>query len=143
MIKKIGTSLVGCMRDILSGAVKHDQIFVIMAPTCVRTHTELVNACLDYIKAGQFRPYSKEQVVECVTKLWYGGKVHQPRLYLRGNESVADSGVGRGSIVYRYRWLDLVNTKADRDNNPSLAEAWSNIDVLETLITGTTPATVD
>lgn len=70
----VGTSLRGCIRDILDGEFPIERVEKIYASTAFATRDELI----DHLTAG--RPVQKERLAEIAGRLWDNGKIVQPRL---------------------------------------------------------------
>lgn len=71
----VGTSLRGCIRDILDGGFPIERVDRIYASTAFASRDELV----DYLTAG--KATQKERLAEIAGRLWDNGKIVQPRLH--------------------------------------------------------------
>jgi len=70
----VGTSLRGCIRDILDGGFPIDRVDRIYASTAFATREELI----DYLTAG--KTTQKERMAQIAGRLWDNGKIVQPRM---------------------------------------------------------------
>jgi hypothetical protein len=123
---KIGTSLSRCVRDIFDGAVKFEEVLVIIARTDVDPEDDSQWADLWKGYGGDgigsvwsnpewisHRAHEQEFRDICV-KLKKTGKLHQPRRY------------GAHPTRLNEYWYDVILTNQVVDSNPSAKRAWEN-----------------
>jgi len=88
----IGTSLGKCLRSILLGEVSEDDILLIITRTMAPNMERFIGVVKQYYDEGNFtahNPYeydlsvkSWEEVEALATRLYNGGKIHQPRNFV-------------------------------------------------------------
>jgi hypothetical protein len=127
----IGTSLGRCLTSILRGDVKIDDVACIITRTKAKTWDELVLVIKEYHEYGNNRlsdydlgQFDWELVLDIASKLWYSGRIHQPRNYMAG------SGI-RSSFPYQDLWLEIVPTLSS--TTPAVVQAYENYQLLKTL----------
>lgn len=123
-ILKIGFSASSCIRDILDGKVNINQVSLITAGTFCPEFENWQKTIQQYWDFGYFGKHSLEDALELSRILWQDGKIHQPRVF------------GAYVIKSPFTWMDLVHTKEDRDSNPALSKAWEEVNLVETVVTG-------
>ena len=114
---KIGLSFGRCIRDIVNGDVKLDDIVVIVAKTRM-TRDDLDQVVGQYMwRADYLAGLDQAKCLEVAYELWDRGLLHQPRTF----------GCKGYMTPEQFVWLDLVPTK----NNSSLLvqEAWDQYQV--------------
>jgi hypothetical protein len=131
----IGTSLGRCLTSILDGDVKIDDVACIITRTKAHTWDELVLVIKEYHehgnRYGNNRPsdynlgqFDWELVLDIASKLWYSGRIHQPRNYM-------DGSINRPSFPYHDLWLEIVPTPSSA--TPAVVEAYQQYQMLKTL----------
>jgi hypothetical protein len=79
---KIGLSLSRCVQDILEGTVEVDDVLVIVARTMFDFEKpEQWNPVLESYKHQFWHAFSDDEIDAVMRKLWYSGKIHQPRRF--------------------------------------------------------------
>jgi hypothetical protein len=122
----IGTSLGKCVKEILDGKVKEDEVLFIVTNTMCPTLDRLIDVIKEYYYYPRTRAYdmtahSLVDATKVAQRLYEHGKIHQPRCF-------AD--------VYRAHnlkdtWYDIVPTPSS--HNPSVVDAYSKYRMLATL----------
>jgi hypothetical protein len=122
----IGTSLGKCVKEILDGKVKEDEVLFIVTNTMCPTLDRLIDVIKEYYYYPRTRAYdmtahSLDDAKEVAQRLYEHGKLHQPRCF---NE------------VYRAHslkdtWYDIVPTPSS--HNQSVVDAYSKYRMLATL----------
>lgn len=116
---KIGLSLSRCVRDIVEGRVEIDDILVIIARTKFdATDPEhwasIWTGYTDRSGWGtpEWEGLGQTATHEVVIKLWYQGKIHQPRNF-------------GGHVVRRPEvWLEAVLPSSELEKHPAAQAAW-------------------
>jgi hypothetical protein len=130
---KIGTSLGKCVRSILAGEVKEEDVLVIVCNTKCPDLEKLMEVIEDYYytyqgAAGKVSDYdmSNYSLVDACTvaqRLFEGGKLHQPR------------EVGRGILGNAHNlidtWYDIVPSHSS--DSESVREAWNHYIMIKSL----------
>lgn len=124
---KVGLSLSKCIADIISGAVKQEDILIIITRTDFDPHNDdhWENIWGGYTRGNGFAssPWSnfsdrKEEVRELVQLLHDQGKLHQPRQY------------GAHPRSSNHAWLDVILPEEDLHNKPAVKKAWENYQLI-------------
>jgi hypothetical protein len=129
----IGTSLGGCLQSLMAGEVSIDDVLLIVTRTRAPTFEKYIGIVSSYITYGnpnshnshlyELSHYPSDEVIDMATKLWYYGKIHQPRV------GVSDSG----SDMSGYSHIDLVGNlwleiiPPQYMNNPAVKDLWDKV----------------
>ena len=130
---KIGTSLGKCVKSILAGEVKEEDVLFIVSNTMCPTLEQLREVIEEYYygyhgnsrsgAAYDMSAYSLEDAQLVAQRLFESGKLHQPRIarhYVRGNvHSLEDT------------WYDIVPSPTS--DNESVREAWNHYSMIRSL----------
>jgi hypothetical protein len=134
----IGTSLGGCLLSLMNGEVSEDEVMFIVTRTDAPTYERFIAVVDAYHSHGN--PYASnpemyelsdhplEKVMDLAIRLWYGGKIHQPRTF------VGDSKFGSYRHPTSYGnglWMQVVPT--NQNTNPSVVEAYEKYKMLDML----------
>jgi hypothetical protein len=77
---KVGFSLGRCIRDVVNGEVKLDDVQVIVAQTMCRNLAELISVIDGYMfRTGYLKGLDRNQCCDVAMSLWHQCKIHQPR----------------------------------------------------------------
>lgn len=134
----IGTSLGGCLQSLLAGEVSEDEVMVIITRTDCPDYEKYVNVVKRYHESGnigarhsdryEFNEYELEDVLKLAERLWYRGKIHQPRTFAGGGGAYGYSHPFRMSTKL---WWQVVPTI---DNStPAVIDAYEKYKMLDTL----------
>lgn len=133
----IGTSLGGCLRSILLGEVSEDEVIFIISRTDAPTIDLYMKVVAQYHERGnpysrnsgryELSDYTLEEVSALATRLWYSGKIHQPRIY------AGKTGMGyvHPTAFDDSIWLHI--SPVNRNTSPSVVEAWEKYKLLDAL----------
>lgn len=110
---RIGFSFGRCVRDIVTGKVKLEDVLVIVTRTHIKDRSQL-NAVIDQYMdiADYLGGLDPAECLHVAIELWDHGKLHQPRAY----------GARTAHIPEAYVWMDAIPTAQDMD--PGIQEAW-------------------
>ena len=131
----IGTSLGGCLRSLMAGEVSEDEVMFIVTRTDAPDYEKFIGVVKAYHAQGnpyadnwqryELGDYELENVLKLAERLWYQGKVHQPRTFV-------------GSASYRHPfghaselWLEVVPTNSN--TTPVVVEAYEKYKMLDSL----------
>ncbi len=129
---KIGFSFGQCIRDIVQGKVKIEDVIVIVASTRIETREQLDVIVLDYMHRPDYLlDLDEKECNEVALHLWDTGKIHQPRIH----------GTHRGRVPSDCVWADVLPSPAT--SNASLQEAWDHYRLLVDLTVGTPEKAVE
>jgi len=138
----IGTSLGGCLLSLMAGEVSEDEVMFIVTRTLCPSFEEYMNVVKQYHSDGN--PYSNNparyslgdydftMVKELATRLYYSGRIHQPRVF--------DSEGTTAGHYYSYNhpaklghglWMQVVPT--NDNTTPMVVEAYEKYKILDSL----------
>lgn len=129
----IGTSLGGCLQSLMAGEVSIDNVLLIVTRTRAPTFEKYIGVVSSYITYGnpsscnshlyELSHYSNDEVIDMATKLWYMGKIHQPRLGV--SESGMDmSGYSHNDLVGNL-WIEIIPPQYM--NNLAVKDLWDKV----------------
>jgi len=132
---KIGTSLGKCVKSILAGEVKEeDVLFIVTNTNCptIETLMEVIEQYYHEYKGSRGRAaaydmsvYSLEEACRVAQHLFDHGKLHQPR--------AVGTGIWGNAHVLKDTWYDIVPSPAS--DNESVQEAWNHYTMIKNLAT--------
>jgi len=130
---KIGTSLGKCVRSILAGEVKEEDVLFIVSNTMCPTLETLVGVIDEYYYSYQgsrgrgatydMSAYSVEDAQAVAQRLFESGKLHQPR--------VVGSQIWGNAHDLRDTWYDIAPSPVT--DNESVREAWNHYTMIRSL----------
>lgn len=99
----IGLSLSYCVKDILRGKVSENEVHLVIAGTSFRTDIVFEENLSHYegtywAPYGMSSPWTWGQGSEIARRLWYGGKIFEPRVWNPRDENAAPN-IGHGHWV--------------------------------------------
>jgi len=134
----IGTSLGGCLQSLLAGEVSEDEVIFIVTRTDAPDYEKFVAVVKMYHAHGnigarraeryEINDYDLEEVLRLAERLWYSGKIHQPRTF------VGNSGIGRYHHPFQVGdmlWWQVVPTNTN--STPIVVEAYEKYKMLDVL----------
>lgn len=141
-MKYIGTSLGGCLNSLMAGEVSEDDVMFIVTRTFCPTYETFMQVVEQYYAEGtpvtrmtysyELGSYDLTKVKELATRLYYTGRIHQPRVF---SEQARQDG---HSYHYNHParlgnglWMEVVPTN-DNDT-PAVVEAYERYKVLDRL----------
>lgn len=132
----IGTSLGGCLLSLMNSEVSEDDVMVIITRTACPDYEKFINVVRAYHAQGnpyarnperyELDDYSIEDLVELADRLWFSGKIHQPRNYV---------SMGMG-YEHTFRngdqlWFQVVPTI--ENSTPAVVDAYEKYKMLDVL----------
>jgi hypothetical protein len=134
----IGTSLGGCLQSLLIGEVSEDEVMLIVTRTDCPDYEKYVNVVKMYHAHGnigarraeryEISDYDLEEVLRLAERLWYSGKIHQPRTF------AGSSGTDRYHHPFQIGdslWCQIVPTNTN--SNPAVVDAYEKYKMLDIL----------
>jgi len=135
----IGTSLGGCLKSLMAGEVSIDEVMFIVTRTMCPTFDQYIAVVKQYYAEGnvyarkqsqyQLSDSSLDDVIDMASRLYYLGKIHQPRVF------VEEGGFG---VAYSHPteygnglWMQVVPTNTN--STPAVVEAYEKYKVLDSL----------
>jgi len=131
----IGTSLGGCLLSLMNKEVSEDEVMVIVTRTDAPDFEKYINVVKAYHLQGnlyaskperyELNDYNLEDLLILAERLWYNGKIHQPRSFV-GSASYRHPFVNGDKL-----WFEVVPTI---DNTtPAVVDAYEKYKMLDTL----------
>lgn len=129
----IGTSLGGCLQSLMANEVSIDNVLLIVTRTRAPTFEKFIGVVSSYITYGnpssrnshlyELSHYSNDDVIDMATKLWYTGKIHQPRLgsHEGGNDTAGYSHKDLAGNL----WVEIIPPQYM--NNPAVKDLWDKV----------------
>ena len=138
----IGTSLGGCLLSLMANEVSEDQVMFIVTRTLCPDYSTFIQVVEQYYAEGN--PYARNpaqyglgdydliDVKALATRLYYSGRIHQPRVF--------DDAGRRDGHSYQYNhpaklgqglWMQVVPT--NDNTTPAVVEAWEKYKMLDNL----------
>lgn len=131
---KIGTSLGKCVKSILDGTVKEqDVLFIVTNTRCpdLATLSAVIaeyHGSYDYKHSADYdmSAYMLEDAQAIATRLFTAGKIHQPRVVAQNIGVI----IGRAHHLHD-TWFDIVPTNTN--STPAVVEAYNHYQMLSAL----------
>ena len=129
---KIGTSLGKCVKSILAGEVKEEDVLFIVTNTNCPTIETLMGVIEDYYyqavrvpkgHAYDMSDYTLADACIVARRLFESGKLHQPR--------AVGSGMYGNAHSLQDTWYDIVPSPVS--DNESVQEAWNHYTMIRSL----------
>lgn len=102
---KYGRSLSFCVRDILRGNVRFEEVGAIVASTLIKNKEELKDVFDDYMEY-YWSGYDENLVWDLVNKIWDSGKLYQPRLNKRVCQALYKYDIWTDTLEDAYNSLE-------------------------------------
>jgi len=135
----IGTSLGGCLKSLMAGEVSIDEVMFIVTRTMCPDYEKYIQVVKQYYAEGNLyarnpsrydlSESSLDDVIEMASRLYYLGKIHQPRVF------VEEGGFG---VAYQHPteygnglWMQVVPTNTN--TTPAVVEAYEKYKMLDAL----------
>lgn len=126
---KIGFSFSKCLRDILDGNVREQDVVCIIARTSMdREHLEDVVRGYMGSHSRTLKGVDYNEAVDLARRLWDDGKIHQPSQFNKTRV------VG---VANDFVWMDLAPTR--NSDNENVVKAWDNYQLMLKMCEGRTP----
>ena len=141
-MRYIGTSLGGCLLSIMAGEVSEDEVMFIVTRTMCPTFTSFIDVVKQYYAEGNpharnparygLGDYSLDGVVELATKLYYSGRIHQPRVFDdEGRKNGHSYDYTHPARLGNGLWMQVVPT--NDNTTPAVVEAYEKYKMLDAL----------
>jgi hypothetical protein len=138
----IGTSLGGCLNSLMAGEVSEDDVMFIVTRTLCPNFTAFMQVVEQYYAEGtpvtrstysySLSEYDLTKVKELATRLYYSGRIHQPRVF--------DNDARTAGHYYPYNhpaklghglWMQVVPT--NDNTTPAVVQAYEKYKMLDAL----------
>ena len=141
-MKYIGTSLGGCLNSLMAGEVSEDDVMFIVTRTFCPTYETFMQVVEQYYAEGtpvtrmtysfELGNYDLTKVKELATKLYYSGRIHQPRVFSeQGRQDGHSYPYNHPARLGNGLWMQVVPTN-DNDT-PAVVEAYERYKILDRL----------
>ena len=138
----IGTSLGGCLKSLMANEVSEDEVMFIVTRTLCPNYETFIQVVEQYYEDGTpitrtthsyaLREYELIKVKELATRLYYSGRIHQPRVF--DNEGRKDGHHYQYNHPARLGnglWMQVVPT--NDNSTPSVVDAYEKYKMLDNL----------
>jgi len=138
----IGTSLGGCLNSLMANEVSEEDVMFIVTRTLCPNYETFMQVVEQYYEDGTpitrttnsyaLREYELTKVKELATRLYYSGRIHQPRVF--DNEGRKDGHHYQYNHPARLGnglWMQVVPT--NDNSTPAVVDAWEKYKVLDAL----------
>ena len=120
---KIGFSFGRCLKDLVNGTVKLEDVMCIIARTHMITEEHVKNVIKEYTyRRDYLMGFDPAECERIGLELWKSGKILEPRA----------NGISASSVPRDYIWMDLYPTEADVTSD-GVKEAWEAYRLMITL----------
>ena len=135
----IGTSLGGCLLSIMHNEVSEDEVMFIITRTLCPNYDTFIQVVEQYYAEGnlysrnnsmyELGSYDISDVKALASRLYFAGKIHQPRVFAHEGEHSYDyshpTRLGHGL------WMHVVPT--NDNSTPAVVEAYEKYKLLDNL----------
>lgn len=141
-MKYIGTSLGGCLNSLMANEVSEDEVMFIVTRTFCPDYNSFMQVVEQYYYEGtpvtrmtssyELGGHDLTKVKELATKLYYSGRIHQPRVFSeQGRRDGHSYTYNHPARLGNGLWMQVVPTN-DNDT-PAVVEAYEKYKMLDTL----------
>ena len=134
----IGTSLGGCLQSLLANEVSEDEVMFIVTRTDCPDYEKFIDVVKRYHASGnpgarrfeqyEMGDYDLEKVLLLAERLWYRGKIHQPRTFAGGGGVL---GYSHPFQMNASLWWQVVPTNTN--STPAVVDAYEKYKMLDVL----------
>ena len=141
-MKYIGTSLGGCLNSLMANEVSEDDVMFIVTRTMCPTYETFMQVVEQYYAEGtpitrstysySLSEYDLTNVKELAARLYFSGKIHQPRVFSeQGRRDGHSYPYNHPAKLGNGLWMQVVPT--NDNNTPAVVEAYEKYKMLDTL----------
>jgi len=138
----IGTSLGGCLNSLMANEVSEDEVMFIVTRTFCPDYNALMQVVEQYYAEGipitrstysySLSEYDLTNVKELATRLYFSGRIHQPRVFSeQGRRDGHSYPYNHPARLGQGLWMQVVPT--NDNSTPSVIEAYEKYKVLDNL----------
>jgi len=131
----VGTSFGGCLLSIMNNEVSEDDVMVIITRTDAPDYDRYIGVVKAYHAQGNpfarnperydLDDYKLEDLIALAHRLWYAGKIHQPRRFVGDNDYLHPFKHGHKL------WFQVVPT--NENSTPAVIDAYEKYKMLDVL----------
>jgi hypothetical protein len=138
----IGTSLGGCLNSLMANEVSEEDVMFIVTRTLCPNYETFMQVVEQYYAEGtpvsrttysySLTDYDLTKVKELATRLYYSGRIHQPRVF--DNEGRKDGHhyqYNHPARLGKGLWMQVVPT--NDNTTPAVVDAWEKYKMLDNL----------
>jgi hypothetical protein len=138
----IGTSLGSCLLSLLAGEVSEDKVMFIVTRTFCPNYDAFIQVVQQYHAEGNpnarnpaqygLGDYDLNEVTNLATRLYYSGRIHQPRVFDdEGRKAGHSYPYNHPAKLGQGLWMQVVPT--NDNSTPAVVEAWEKYKMLDNL----------
>ena len=138
----IGTSLGGCLNSLMANEVSEEDVMFIVTRTLCPNYETFMQVVEQYYEDGTpitrttnsyaLREYELTKVKELATRLYFSGRIHQPRVFdNEGRKEGHHYPYNHPARLGQGLWLQVVPT--NDNSTPAVVDAWEKYKVLDAL----------
>ena len=138
----IGTSLGSCLLSLLAGEVSEDKVMFIVTRTFCPNYDTFIQVVEQYYAEGNpyarnpaqygLSDYDLNEVTNLATRLYYSGRIHQPRVFDdEGRKAGHSYPYNHPAKLGQGLWMQVVPT--NDNSTPAVVEAWEKYKMLDNL----------
>ena len=141
-MKYIGTSLGGCLNSLMANEVSEEDVMFIVTRTLCPNYETFMQVVEQYYEDGTpitrttnsyaLREYELTKVKELATRLYFSGRIHQPRVFdNEGRKEGHHYPYNHPARLGQGLWLQVVPT--NDNSTPAVVDAWEKYKMLDNL----------
>ncbi len=138
----IGTSLGGCLLSLMANEVSEDKVMFIVTRTFCPNYDAFIQVVQQYHAEGNpnarnpaqygLGDYDLNEVTNLATRLYYSGRIHQPRVFDdEGRKAGHSYPYNHPAKLGQGLWMQVVPT--NDNSTPAVVEAWEKYKMLDNL----------
>jgi hypothetical protein len=138
----IGTSLGGCLNSLMANEVSEEDVMFIVTRTLCPNYETFMQVVEQYYEDGTpitrttnsyaLREYELTKVKELATRLYYSGRIHQPRVFdNEGRKEGHHYQYNHPARLGQGLWMQVVPT--NDNTTPAVVDAWEKYKMLDNL----------
>ena len=141
-MKYIGTSLGGCLNSLMANEVSEDEVMFIVTRTFCPDYNALMQVVEQYYAEGipitrsaysySLSEYDLTNVKELATRLYFSGRIHQPRVFSeQGRRDGHSYPYNHPAKLGNGLWMQIVPT--NDNSTPVVVDAYEKYKLLDNL----------
>ena len=141
-MKYIGTSLGGCLNSLMANEVSEDEVMFIVTRTFCPDYNALMQVVEQYYAEGipitrstysySLSEYDLTNVKELATRLYFSGRIHQPRVFSeQGRQDGHSYPYNHPAKLGQGLWMQVVPT--NDNSTPAVVDAYEKYKLLDNL----------
>tara|TARA_R110000868_G_scaffold151415_2_gene375904 strand:- start:292 stop:723 length:432 start_codon:yes stop_codon:yes gene_type:complete len=141
-MKYIGTSLGGCLNSLMANEVSEDEVMFIVTRTFCPDYNALMQVVEQYYAEGipitrsaysySLSEYDLTNVKELATRLYFSGRIHQPRVFSeQGRRDGHSYPYNHPAKLGNGLWMQVVPT--NDNSTPVVVDAYEKYKLLDNL----------